>query len=408
MTKVLWFSNTPANADEYFNNEIKQTGGWLKSLDLLMQDHIDLHIAFKTHLSINPFEYKKTTYYPITIKKSLSKKILNFFNLQKYNYLDQYQKLIMEINPDVIHIHGTESDFGLIYKYTDKPIVVSIQGNLTVYTHKFFSGLSKNKINKYFIRKSFPFIDNFMFTFRNMKNESKIESEILKNSKYIIGRTDWDKNITKVLSPQNTYFHNDEVLRDGFYKNVWDLDWDKNQKIIIHTTTGDSPYKGFETILQAANLLLKLNIDFEWRLAGLNEKSLITKVVKSNVGNYIKLLGNLNENELIQNLKSSHIYVMPSHIENSPNSLCEAMILGVPCISAHVGGTGSILKNKKEGVLIQDGDPWMLAGTILEFVQNFEQAKVYGKQARKTALIRHNKEKISNDLKLIYNKIVNE
>ena len=28
--RVLWFANTPANAIEYFNKELKGTGGWLK------------------------------------------------------------------------------------------------------------------------------------------------------------------------------------------------------------------------------------------------------------------------------------------------------------------------------------------------------------------------------------------
>ena len=56
-------------------------------------------------------------------------------------------------------------------------------------------------------------------------------------------------------------------------------------------------------------------------------------------------MGSLDENEMICELKS-HIYVMPSHIENSPNNLCEAMILEC-LVLLHAGGTASMMSNKK-------------------------------------------------------------
>jgi len=119
-----------------------------------------------------------------------------------------------------------------------------------------------------------------------------------------------------------------------------------------------------------------------------------------------RFLGNLNERELIQAMLKAHIYVMPSHIENSPNSLCEAMILGMPCITTLAGGTTSLLKDKKEGLVIQDGDPWSLAGALLEILDYPEVASQYGENARITALARHDPEKIVKDLLAIYNSII--
>jgi glycosyltransferase involved in cell wall biosynthesis len=113
----------------------------------------------------------------------------------------------------------------------------------------------------------------------------------------------------------------------------------------------------------------------------------------------------LNERELIEKLKEAHIYIMPSHIENSSNSLCEAMILGMPCIATYAGGTGSILKDGEEGILIQDGDPWAMAGAILELYRNKELSIKYGINARNRALKRHDKNKIVNDLLEIYKNI---
>ena len=98
---------------------------------------------------------------------------------------------------------------------------------------------------------------------------------------------------------------------------------------------------------------------------------------------------------------------MPSHIENSPNNLCEAMILGLPCIATHAGGTASILKDHEEGFIIQDGDPWVMAGAIIEMINNPEQAILYGQNARKKALVRHDREAIVKSLLETYQDIIN-
>ena len=133
---------------------------------------------------------------------------------------------------------------------------------------------------------------------------------------------------------------------------------------------------------------------------------IVNKSFNLRPSNNVIFVGNLNEKELVDNLLASHVYVMPSHIENSPNNLCEAMILGLPCIASDVGGTSTLMENKKEGLLIQDGDPWLLAGTIVEMKNNYDQAIAYGKNARIRALKRHNPDKIIENLLNIYRVIL--
>lgn len=99
---------------------------------------------------------------------------------------------------------------------------------------------------------------------------------------------------------------------------------------------------------------------------------------------------------------------MPSHIENSPNNLCEAMIIGVPCVATYAGGTPSILENNIEGILVQDGDPWAMAGAILELAESPDIAVQFGNKAREKALKRHDRGRIINDLMNVYNNIINE
>jgi glycosyltransferase involved in cell wall biosynthesis len=232
------------------------------------------------------------------------------------------------------------------------------------------------------------------------------EQKYIELHKNIIGRTDWDRRITSILSPGRSYFHNDEVLRDSFYEKQWrpkrDLDL-----VIIHSTIGSNYFKGLESILLASYLLTKYGLKHQWKVAGVVKNDLIVKISKKylnipSIDRSIIYLGNISELDLVENLLNSHIYVMPSHIENSPNNLCEAMILGMPCISTNAGGSSSLITDKVDGLLIQNGDPWSMAGAIVEFCEDFDKAIDYGKKARIRALQRHSKEKIVRDLLEIY------
>ena len=71
-------------------------------------------------------------------------------------------------------------------------------------------------------------------------------------------------------------------------------------------------------------------------------------------------------------------------------------------------GASSILEHGKEGYLLQDGDSYSLAGTLIEVSRNFSQAKEWGMNARKRALVRHNPQRVVKEYVDIYTELVNE
>lgn len=413
--KVLWFSNTPANSDEYFNRKLAGTGGWIKALDQAIQEKVELNIVFYHKQKCANFTYGKTKYYPIPKFRNyfdkLMKRVLNI--VIDTEHLSMYLDLIEKIKPDIIHIHGTENPFGCIIGHTEAPVVVSIQGNITVYLHKYCTGIEDKFLNI----KNLSFSDFktilFPYSFRKSKNRfikyQRREENNLKKCKYVIGRTDWDRRVSRVLAPKRNYFHNDEILRDGFYEHCWKPN--RKKKVVLHTTNSNNFYKGFETLCQCLHELNKLQVDVEWRVAGIKPSDLIVKVVRQKLKNKfpdknLKLLGSLTEQDLIQRLLEADIYITPSHIENSPNNLCEAMILGMPCIGTFAGGTGSLLKDGEEGILIQDGDPWSMAGAIIELIEDQDKANRIGNAARARAVPRHATDKIIDDLIELYKNIL--
>lgn len=96
---------------------------------------------------------------------------------------------------------------------------------------------------------------------------------------------------------------------------------------------------------------------------------------------------------------------MPSAIENSSNSLCEAQILGVPVVASYCGGIPTLVEDGKTGYLYRYEEIEMLAQRVISL---FGETDLYelSKNERKTALERHDREKNAIVLKNIYEEII--
>lgn len=417
MIKVLWFSNTPALGINYLSSKekIKGTGGWLAALNDLVENEVQLNVAFQYPYEVEHFVYRKTNYFPIYSGNILLNVVVNRLNLRirKAGLLKDYIKIIENVKPDIIHIHGTENRFIEVINIVDIPVVVSIQGNLTVINHKYLSGLG----TKYLKYKSYRSIKSFILgikSYKQIKKEleksAEFEQKHMRKIEHIIGRTDWDYRISRVLSPLSNYYVGGEILREAFYNERWDNPYSKG-KCILFTTAGENYYKGLETIFYSLYLLQNLEIDVEWRIAGVSRNSNIMSICKRKLGKYFpingyKLLGSIDEEKLVIELLSTNFYITASHIENSPNSLSEAMILGLPCIASYAGGIGSMIKNDFDGILIQDGDPWVLSGAIIQLMKDKVKQNSISSNARISALKRHDKKVITKQYLNIYNSII--
>ena len=111
---------------------------------------------------------------------------------------------------------------------------------------------------------------------------------------------------------------------------------------------------------------------------------------------------------MVERLLKTHVFVLPSAIENSSNSLGEAMLLGMPCVATNTGGTMDILKHGQEGFLYPYTEPAMCAKYISEYFENDILSIQFGSKARKIAIERHNPQKNTEKLIKIYSKIMEE
>lgn len=417
--RVLWFSTTPGLYGK--GNNAYNGGGWIASLQgLLENEQIDLGLSFITHTKLEKKVEGHTIYYPVFVPELTMFQKLRFYyggyRKEDKSVLESVlQRVVEDFQPDIIHVFGLENPQAIILGKTDMPVIVHLQGILGPYDNAFWPpAVNSSSFIWPFSKQEWILRNGYNFAKKSIHVRAYREKKLFKKLEYAMGRTTWDKQCTSLMAPQSEYFHVDEVLRPVFYEHQGRWGRPGTDNIQIISTISSTVYKGLDLILKTAKLLKEyMNISFNWYVAGVTPDDYLVKFfekifnIRSEEVN-IRYLGVLTAKDLCQQELQSHCYVHTSYVDNSPNSLCEAQLLGVPCISTNVGGISSLVEHGKTGFLVPANAPYELAYYISQIARDKELATVVSKKGILSAAKRHDKEKIANQLLNTYKKIINE
>ncbi len=129
------------------------------------------------------------------------------------------------------------------------------------------------------------------------------------------------------------------------------------------------------------------------------------EIIRRNLQKNVRFLGMLVAEEMRDRYLKSHVFVSASTIENSPNSVGEAMILGVPVVASDVGGVSSMLINWKEGLLYPFNEYAVLAENVCKFFRDNDLSISISMAERERALQTHAREENYSVLLSHYKKI---
>ena len=417
--KILWLVNIPTQeASELMNDTPSPFGGWFNSTSKLVaeSDDIELSIAFpKPKLNnVLTLNGQRIKYFAFPAPQRPSGKE------RKDN--GSLARILEEANPDLVHIFGTElphsNAMARLCKEKLVRCVIQIQGLVSVIANHYSAGLSE-RVQKRSTFRNIILRDNIRQQQRLFASRGKLEIEAIGSVKHIIGRTTFDKACSTQINPEASYYHCNETLREEFYNHLWSMDNCERHSIFV--SQASYPIKGLHQVLEAMPIILKKFPDTKLYVAGKDKtkatsfrdrlempyygKYLRKVILKYGLENNVQFTGILDEKKMCQRYLQSHIFVCPSSIENSPNSLGEAMILGVPSIASYVGGIPDLLVHNQEGYLYQFDAPYMLAHYVCEIFSNDRLAIEFSEHARKHALETHDRDKNLSRLLEIYSEI---
>lgn len=412
--RVLWVA---PNGGNYKSRIVKGTGGWIGALQTELVKHggIELGITFVSTVEDGyVMDCDGVTYIPVKLNTGSNRTkafFHNWFGDEKKDEKTVVEKIVAAINkftPDIVHVWGVENIYAAVIPYINCPFVVHIQGLLspTIYVSVPY-GFSLCDLRKANTITQLITNTGNINAYRKAEYRAYREMRVSKYVKNWIGRTDWDKSMSRMLSPNSTYYHCDELMRKDFDGKKWQYHYD-GETIHIQSCINANWYKGMDVILKVADVLKNSQNKIEWNVFGVSRDNprlmyIIKKLgmIPERLG--VRFCGSVDGETLQTGLLNSDVFVHPSYIENSSNAIAEAMMVGVPTIAQNVGGNSTMLIDGS-GILVAPNEPFIVASHIINMC-NKEVAETYSEKAIAIATKRQNKDKIINDLVSIYRQV---
>ncbi|AFV22942.1 glycosyl transferase, group 1 [Methanolobus psychrophilus R15] len=285
-----------------------------------------------------------------------------------YSY-KSIQNKIIEINPDIVHLHFTYPPYSPLAKMPF-PIVIT--------TH----GLASIKVKRSHAIRAYLNLSFFLNPF--------FEKEALKNADSIIAVSKWIKNEVELAigpNPKIIYLPNGinfSALQEGGSKF--------ENPSVSHPSLFFIgrliKFKGVDLLISSLYYVKKQVPDIHLYVAGQGPQASNLKKLAQKLGleSNITFLGFLSEHDKQVFLHECDVFVIPSRYETFGIVVLEALEAGIPVVASNVGGIPDILEYGKYGILFNQEDVQDMARCILLLLSNTSMKKELSEKGMKRVL----------------------
>lgn len=190
----------------------------------------------------------------------------------------------------------------------------------------------------------------------SLKNATKIRSLSPKMTEMLIEK-DLEYNIVEIPNRVNFNIFNQPKKNNKL-----------NETIKVISVGRFVWEKAYDVAIKAVvNLQNKYDIELTL-IGGGPLKNEYKEIINGNTK--IKLIEWISQENFVPLLSKSDIYIQPSVSEGMPRSILEAMALKLPVVVSDVGAISGVIRDKKNGLLIQPGDVTELELAIIQLIEN--------------------------------------
>lgn len=251
--------------------------------------------------------------------------------------------------------------------------------------------LEKNKLTFRYEERLFKKIDRRLIHLEYWKKLYKEHTRYRRKNLYMLGASAYNRLDTAMLL---SYPH--KCFKWGYFINVPSinitsiLQEKEDQPLKILWCGTISQVKRPDLAIKLASKLKKDHIEFQLNMVGsggVEWTSLITNLIdKLEVGRYVSLLGNLPNEEVLQMMRESHIFIFTSDRgEGWGGVLNEAMANGCTVVASNkIGAAPFLVKHKKNGMLFQSGSIKSLYKAVKFIIENNSLRKQFAVEAYNT------------------------
>ncbi|WP_048048280.1 glycosyltransferase family 4 protein [Methanosarcina mazei] len=257
---------------------------------------------------------------------------------------------ILEIDPDLIHLHFTYPPYSYI-STLPIPVIITAHSLSFIKTKGIHS--KRSYVNLSFL------IDPYF------------EKIALKNADCVIAVSDWVKqNIDNIIGCNTKTVYIPNGINYEKYEPLPQKQNIKNPSIL--TVGRLVKLKGMDLLIKALPNIKELipNIHLYIAGEGVQCEKLKSLAVRLNVQENITFLGFVSEDKIIKMLSSVDIFVTSSRSETFGIVVLEALAAGTPVIASNVGGIPQLLNNGEYGLLVEPENPEDLSSAVIKLIKD--------------------------------------
>lgn len=331
-------------------------------------------------------------------------------------YISEIAHAVQEFSPDLVHVWGTESFWGLLTArgIIQYPALLEMQGLKGAIARVFAGGLSVRQQLacvglKEILRRSTIFQGR-----RQFKDWGRVEREIIAGHRFITAQSMWLEAQIRAVNRDCQIFHNDFALREPFYAaESW-----RNPKnnVVFCSASYPSPFKGVHIAIRAIAILKERFPKIQLRIAGALQRHgirqegyvawLNREARQLGVETNLRWLGPLTADQIVAELQQSSATLLPTFIEAYCLALAEAMIIGAPSVVSFVGGASLLARDEESALFFPPGDEAMCAYQLARLLTDRDLAERLSRKAREVALVRNDPQRIVENQLAIYRQVI--
>jgi glycosyltransferase involved in cell wall biosynthesis len=302
--------------------------------------------------------------------------------------LRRMRQYLRDVAPqyDLLHIHGAEQQYHAMGAAVRIPKVLSAQGFVTEY----YRHLPR--------RPEYRHLSWLVAGY--------YETRYLPTVRHFICRTHWDQAFVRQYQPGAVVHHNWELIRPEFYQPLRPTTHPRPAVLFVG---GTNAIKGIREALQTLDALratrpLRLIVTGAGHAEELHQLAAKLRLRHLRADD-LEHRGMLQAAQLWETYHEAFCLLHPSYIDNSPNSVCEAQLAGLPVVASDVGGVASLVESYRTGLLCPLSVP-ALTRAVGELWDNAPLRASLAAQARAVSLERFDPDRITRATRRIYEEVL--
>jgi glycosyltransferase involved in cell wall biosynthesis len=343
---ILSDSPLPALVEGAQGRGAGQGATWLPPLAQAFASHRDLDITWLTlggpTVERADVELLNQRFVVLPHLKATHDSLLSYYPARL-----RLQRALRALQPDVVHVWGSERCYPSVLKDLGLPSVYSIQGNLTHYT-----SIAGPRLNRFWQR------------------QCRYEAKWVHHASVVACESPWSAELVRGFWQGLQA----RVIEWGVHPSFYGVDWNPRPGQPYLLFCGGIDWrKGVDILFDALELLPTR----QWtlRLAG---DGMLRQELESRGLPKVEWLGNLKWDELQRQMAGAWGLVMPTRADTGPSVVKEARVMGLPVIGSCNGGLRDYIVDGVNGLHVDPLSPAVLAAVMDRFMGDFAEVRRMG------------------------------